>query len=205
VILLGGGGIGVVVVDILSRCDVAVDYILDTNTGLESIAGVPVRPEESLSSPGGIDRADHQLLICIGDPARRAELVERFPGPWGQAIDPSSIISTRSTIGEGSMIFQGVIVQTNTQIGRHVIVNTAASVDHDCEIGDYVHIAPHATLCGFVRVQSGVYIGAGATILPSVTIGENAIVGAGAVVVRDVPPNTVVTGVPAKHLRFVQP
>ncbi len=101
------------------------------------------------------------------------------------------------------MLFQGVIVQTNTRIGRHVIVNTAASVDHDCDVGDYVHVAPHATLCGFVTIERGCYIGAGATILPGVTVGENAIVGAGAVVVRDVPPNTVVTGVPAKHRRMV--
>jgi sugar O-acyltransferase (sialic acid O-acetyltransferase NeuD family) len=203
-ILLGGGGIGVVVVDILSRCDIQVDYVLDTNSGLESIAGVRVRPEEDLTAPGGIDRAEHDLLACIGDPARRAQLVAQFPGRWGQAIDPSAIISRQSTVGEGSMVFQGAIVQTNTRIGRHVIINTAASVDHDCDVDDFVHLAPHVTLCGFVRVHRGAYVGAGATILPGVTVGENAIVGAGAVVVRDVPPNTVVAGVPAKHLRFLE-
>jgi sugar O-acyltransferase (sialic acid O-acetyltransferase NeuD family) len=202
VILLGGGGIGVVVVDILNRCGVGIDYILDTKIGLESLAGVAVLPEETLAS-GGVDRDAHELLVCIGDPARRAALVERFPGRWGQAIDPSAIISERSTVDEGSMIFQGAIVQTNSRIGRHVIINTAASVDHDCDVDDYVHIAPHATLCGFVRVQRGAYIGAGATLLPGVTVGAGAIVGAGAVVTRDVPPGSVVAGVPARHLRFV--
>lgn len=201
-ILLGGGGIGVVALDVLTRSDVRVDYILDTNAALESIAGVPVTPEEELTRPGGIDRSAYDMLICIGDPAKKANLVERFAGPWGMAIDPSAIVSAQSTIGEGSMLFQGVIVQTNTRIGSHVIINTAASVDHDCEVGDFVHIAPHATICGFVTIERGSYIGAGATILPGVTVGENATVGAGAVVVRDVPPNTVVTGVPAKHLRM---
>ncbi|MEO5921148.1 MAG: NeuD/PglB/VioB family sugar acetyltransferase [Pseudolysinimonas sp.] len=202
-ILLGGGGIGVVALDVLTRSDVHVDFILDTDTTLESIAGVPVAPEEALSDPGGIDRGAYEMLICIGDPAKKAALVGRFAGPWGMAIDPSAIVSRQSTVGEGSMLFQGVIVQTNTRIGRHVIINTAASVDHDCDVGDYVHVAPHATLCGFVTIERGCYIGAGATILPGVTVGENAIVGAGAVVVRDVPPNTVVTGVPAKHRRMV--
>jgi sugar O-acyltransferase (sialic acid O-acetyltransferase NeuD family) len=199
-ILLGGGGVGIVALDVLSRSGVEVDYILDRDLGMDSIAGVPVLPDEAIAS-GQVDRSRHEMLVCIGDPARKAELVELHPGPWGRAIDPSAIISTRSTIGEGTVVFQGAIVQANTRIGRHVIINTAASVDHDCEVGDFVHIAPHSTLCGFVTIGSGAYIGAGSTLIPGVTIGENSIVGAGAVVVRDVPPNTVVTGVPATHRR----
>jgi acetyltransferase-like isoleucine patch superfamily enzyme len=49
-----------------------------------------------------------------------------------------------------------------------------------------------------------VWIGAGATILPGVTIGENAIVAAGAVVSRDVEPDTIVGGVPARVLRKIR-
>jgi acetyltransferase-like isoleucine patch superfamily enzyme len=50
-------------------------------------------------------------------------------------------------------------------------------------------------------VKRGVTIGTGSTILCGVVIGENAIVGAGSVVVRDVPPNTVVVGNPARVIR----
>ncbi len=53
------------------------------------------------------------------------------------------------------------------------------------------------------RVCKGASIGSGATILCNLTIGENAIVGAGAVVTKDVAPNAVVAGCPAKFLRFV--
>jgi acetyltransferase-like isoleucine patch superfamily enzyme len=50
-------------------------------------------------------------------------------------------------------------------------------------------------------VKRGASIGSGATILSKVTIGENAIVGAGSVVTRDVPPNVIVAGNPARVLR----
>ena len=49
-------------------------------------------------------------------------------------------------------------------------------------------------------VKKGASIGSGATILSNVVIGENAIVGAGSVVTRDVPPNAIVAGNPAKVL-----
>lgn len=52
-----------------------------------------------------------------------------------------------------------------------------------------------------VYIKRNAWIGAGATILPGVTIGENAIVGAGCVVTRDVEPNTVVAGNPARVIR----
>ena len=52
-------------------------------------------------------------------------------------------------------------------------------------------------------VKKGASIGSGAVIVAGVTIGENAIVGAGAVVTKDVPPDTIVAGVPAKKLRDI--
>jgi len=52
-------------------------------------------------------------------------------------------------------------------------------------------------------VKRGASIGSGSTIPSNVVIGENAIVGAGSVVTRDVPPNTVVAGNPAKFLRSI--
>ena len=53
------------------------------------------------------------------------------------------------------------------------------------------------------RICKGASIGSGSTILCNVTVGENAIVGAGSVVTKDVPPNAIVAGNPAKFLRFV--
>jgi acetyltransferase-like isoleucine patch superfamily enzyme len=53
-------------------------------------------------------------------------------------------------------------------------------------------------------IKKGASIGSGATILSNTSIGENAIVGAGSVVTKDVPPNAVVAGNPARILRYIK-
>ncbi len=53
-------------------------------------------------------------------------------------------------------------------------------------------------------VEKGASLGSSSTIMAGVTIGENAIVGAGAVVTKDVPPNTIVAGVPAKVIKTIR-
>lgn len=57
--------------------------------------------------------------------------------------------------------------------------------------------------CKPVRICRRAWIGAGATILPGVTIGENAVVGAGSVVTRDVEPDTIVAGNPARLIKRI--
>lgn len=54
-----------------------------------------------------------------------------------------------------------------------------------------------------VKIGDNVYVGMGAYIMPGVTIGNNVIVAAGAIVTRDVEDNTVVGGIPAKHISTI--
>ena len=53
-------------------------------------------------------------------------------------------------------------------------------------------------------IRQGASIGSGATILSNIKIGENALVGAGSVVTKDVPPNAIVAGNPARILRYIE-
>jgi len=113
----------------------------------------------------------------------------------------------------------GYSIGKDVFIGEDLIISDNLH-DRNVFIGDRASIAPRVTLItssgpnlskikpyvkvvnkGKITIESDAWIGAGAIILPNVTIGRGAVVGAGAVVTKDVPPYTVVAGVPAKEIR----
>ena len=107
----------------------------------------------------------------------------------------------------------------NVKIGTHVFINHSLTImaRGGIEIEDDVMIGPGASLltanhdlydhqvllCGKVTIKKNAWIGAKAMILPGVTVGENAIVAGGSVVTKDVEPNTVVGGNPARVLKYL--
>jgi len=129
-------------------------------------------------------------------------------------------------IGDGTKIGAFVEVQKNAKIGCNCKVSSHTFICEGVTIEDHVFIGhgvtfindlyPRATAAGSqlqteadwqvipTLVRKGASIGSGSTILCNVTIGENAIVGAGSVVTKDVPPNAVVAGNPARILRTVK-
>lgn len=131
----------------------------------------------------------------------------------------SDIIGTE--IDESTAVFPPFYTNFGrfTRLGKRVFINHACSfldiggitIEDDVKIGPRVNLTTEnhpidprerkTLLIKPIVIRRNAWIGAGATILPGVTVGENAVVAAGAVVNRDVPPNTVVAGVPAKVIR----
>lgn len=87
------------------------------------------------------------------------------------------------------------------RLGNNVVLSTCIIAGHDGSIA-VLNRAYNLKLdgVGSVDIKDNVFVGIGAIILPGVTIGPNAIVTAGSVVSRDVPPNSVVGGVPARKI-----
>ncbi|ORU01010.1 4-amino-6-deoxy-N-Acetyl-D-hexosaminyl-(Lipid carrier) acetyltrasferase [Anaerovibrio sp. JC8] len=80
-------------------------------------------------------------------------------------IDPSAVVSSSATIGEGTFIGKGTIINAEAKIGKMTIINTKALVEHECMVGDFTHVAVGAVLCGQVDVGEYAFIGANATVI----------------------------------------
>ena len=89
----------------------------------------------------------------------------------------------------------GVYIGDGALIGSYVVM---ATINHGLDPAHRADNHPSP-----IRIGKNVWVGSHATILPGVTVGDNAIVAAGAVVTKDVPPNTVVGGVPARMLKTI--
>ncbi len=108
------------------------------------------------------------------------------------------------TVGKGVFInsgchFQdqgGITIGDGALIGHNVVL---ATLNHG---QDPAH--RHDLLPAPIVIGKNVWIGANSTVCPGVTIGDGAIVAAGAVVTKDVAPNTIVGGVPARYLKDVE-
>lgn len=89
----------------------------------------------------------------------------------------------------------GITIDDGALIGHNAVL---ATLNHNPDPEKRNNLLPAP-----IHIGKKVWLGANVTVLPGVTIGDNAIVAAGAVVTRDVEPNTVVGGVPAKFIKQV--
>ncbi len=85
------------------------------------------------------------------------------------------------------------------EIGNQVtIAEDVKFITHDGGVGVLRNQTPGLNVFGKIVIRDNCFIGVNSILMLNVTIGPNAVVGAGAVVTRDVPPNTVAAGIPAK-------
>ena len=207
VLIIGAGGHGRVVLDILLQAGIhQVVGLLDSNTDIHGrrVDGLPV-----LGDPEDLPliAEQHQIdgvVIAIGDNGVRRGLareIEQAGIELVNAVHPSATIARNATLGRNVVVAAGAVVCAHCQIGDSVILNTGCIIDHQTMIGEGSHICPGVRIAGRVKVESGTFVGIGATIVPKITLGCESIIGAGSVVIEDVPSLTTVVGVPATPIR----
>jgi len=114
-------------------------------------------------------------------------------------------------LAAGASIWYGAVVRGDVErieIGKCTNIQDGAILHGDpgkpTILEDYVTVG-HRAVVHSAYIERGSLIGIGAVVLDGVRVGSGSIVGAGAVVSKDVPPLSLVVGVPAKQLRDVSP
>lgn len=123
-------------------------------------------------------------------------------GEGSRVLPPLNLVCANMvTIGNNVMIMGDCLMMSRGGITIDDDVMIAANTQL---ISNNHDLHDHALLiCKPVHICRNAWIGAGATILPGVTVGENAVVAAGAVVTKDVAPNTIVGGNPARFIKNI--
>ena len=156
------------------------------------------------------DDLDPALIACpylipIFTPGHRLAAYEdataRGFGRPATIIDPTAVVASSSTVGQGGYVNALAVVGGATRIGDFAFINRAASIGHHVKIADFVAVGPGATVCGEVSIGRGAVIAAGAMVLPAVEVGDNSVVAAGAVLRESIPANCLAAGNPAKVVR----
>jgi acetyltransferase-like isoleucine patch superfamily enzyme len=128
----------------------------------------------------------------IGDDVKIGTFVE---------IQKGAKIGNRCKISSHTFICEGVVLEDEVFVGHHVVFTNDRHPRATNEDGSLQTDADWKCIPTLVKRRAS--IGSGAVLLCGIMVGENAMIGAGSVVTKDVPPNTIVAGNPARIVKSI--
>jgi len=165
----------------------------DDEAGVEECRGYPV-----LGAAAAISRFPDACFVPDNE-------FRGFPMPPRERlvslVDPSSFVSHTARIGAGCVIYPNCFVGLNAALGDRVFVLSGCVINHDDYLEGGVVLCSNVTLAGGVHVEAGCYLGQSCTVRQLLRVGRGSLIGMGSVVVKDVPPDSMMAGNPARKLR----
>ena len=184
IILVGGGGHCVSVIDIIENGN---EYnilgILELNKTENNILGYKILGDDNLIPE--LVNENTYFLITVGQlksySIRKniAETLMENNAKLATVISSLAYVSKYAQIEEGTVIMNHAVVNAKAKIGKNCIINTKSNIEHGVSIGEFCHISTCAVVNGDSIIGSGTFIGSNATISNDISIKENSIISAG--------------------------
>lgn len=163
----------------------------------ESIFGIKVKGKISNLPEEG------KFIISFGDLTKRDYYYNEYSTHLyrNNIIHPSSIIETKSELGNANQVFANTFINSFAVIGNNNIINSGCIIEHETKIGNHCHISIGSILGGRVNIANRVFIGAGATVIDKISICNDVIIGANSTVINDIDEPGTYVGSPAGRIK----
>lgn len=117
---------------------------------------------------------------------------------WATVIHPTAVVSRHAVIASGCVLLAHVSVGARASMGFCSIALQGCVIGHDAVVSDFSILAGGVCLSGATSIGENAYIGSRVAVRDGIAIGARSLVGIGSVVVRDIPPDCVAYGTPAR-------
>ena len=149
-------------------------------------------------------RDKDSIVIANGEPSVRSKIYRKLKEKsfkLGILIDKTSIISPKSKIEEGAIVFPFSTVSYNTHVKENVLINNHSIIGHDVVLGKNSVISSMVNIGGNTVIGCDTYIGMGASIRERLLISDNCIISMGSSVFSDIKRDLIVVGNPGRVVR----
>lgn len=149
------------------------------------------------------DAKELYCVVAISNYKAKKNIVEKIKDKvnFANLVHPEVYIHESNTLGEGVIIYPGVILTVDIKVGNHVIISPKCGIGHNSIIKDYASLLWNVNISGNTVIEEGVLMGSGSTLIQNKRVGKGAIIGAGAVVVKDIIRDSISVGIPAKPIK----
>lgn len=205
-VIIGAGGFGREVAEIarrmyLSSRSIKIIGFIDNDKKLH---GNEINNYKVLGDLKTFDHSRFYFICSIANPIIKRRIIEQgneLQYRWINIIDPKIEPFYGCKLGKGIVIQKGTCLAVNSIIEDHVHINFNCSIGHDARIGKYSTISPLCAISGNTTIGECCFLGSGVITFPGVKIGANSKIGAGSVVTKNIPPNVVAIGSPARIVK----
>lgn len=207
IILLGGGG----------HCKSCIDVI--EQEGRFEILGITDKAEKIGQTMAGVpvigtdddlpelQKQCNNFLITVGhiqSPAIRIklfDLLNQLGARQPVIISPHAVVSSKASLGDGTIVMHNAIVNTEAVIGKNCIINTGALIEHESQVGDHTHISTYAILNGQCTVGAACFVGSGTILSNNVSLADQTLVAAGSVILKSLDKSGTYIGNPLRKIK----
>lgn len=160
----------------------------------DTFCGLPLIPFSRMKSCFPPDR--YEAFAAVGYSrlnADRRDVFRRLRG-LGYRLPNyvhSSVLNACAAMGEGNLVFPGVILDAFSKIGNGNVFYPSVLLAHDSKVGDFCFFAPRAVLAGDIEVGDRCFFGLNCSVKNGIRIGDRCFIGAGAYAASDLAEGSV--------------